>query len=181
MSWNRPCSPRSDRSGTPGNLLGVSRLPAGVAAGHPATAAAGLAVLEAGGSAADSAAAMILAGCVSETIFCGLNGGGFATVYEAATSTVTCLDFFVAVPGLDGTVAAPAQNISVSFGSVAVPYAIGGPSVAVAGTPGALLNSTTASAVCPGARWSPQPWRWRRTGSSSPVLMRICCPRSLRR
>src|SRR6195952_4384124 len=91
-------------------------------------------MLAAGGPAADSAAAMILAGCVSETIFCGLGGGGFATVYDAATRTVTCLDFFVSVPGLDGTVAGPATNISVLFGSVAVPYAIGGPSVAVPGT-----------------------------------------------
>ncbi|SDP41577.1 gamma-glutamyltranspeptidase / glutathione hydrolase [Nakamurella panacisegetis] len=113
----------------------MNRLPAGVAAGHPATAAAGLDVLAAGGSAADSAAAMILAGCVAETIFCGLGGGGFATVYEAATGTVTCLDFFVTVPGLDGTVAGPAQEISVSFGGVAVPYAMGGPTVAVPGTP----------------------------------------------
>ncbi len=91
-------------------------------------------MLRAGGTAADSAAAMILAGCVAETIFSGLGGGGFATVYEAATGTVTCLDFFVSVPGLDGTVAGPATNISVLFGSVAVPYAIGGPSVAVPGT-----------------------------------------------
>ncbi len=106
-----------------------------MAAGHPSTATAGLSVLAAGGTAADSAAAMILAGCVSETIFCGLSGGGFATCYDAATGQVSCLDFFVAVPGLDGTVAAPAQNISVVFGTVPVPYAIGGPSVAVAGTP----------------------------------------------
>ncbi len=113
----------------------MTRIPASVAAGHPATATAGLAILAAGGSAADSVAAMILAGSVSETIFCGLGGGGFATVYDARTRTVSCLDFFVAVPGLDGTVAGPAQNISIFFGSVAVPYAIGGPSVAVAGTP----------------------------------------------
>lgn len=111
------------------------QLPAGVAAGHPATATAGLAVLVAGGSAADSAAAMVLAGCVSETIFCGLGGGGFATYYEASTGAVTCLDYFVAVPGLDGTLGGRAQNISVVFGTVPMPYAIGGPSVAVAGTP----------------------------------------------
>ncbi len=78
---------------------------------------------------------MILAGCVSETIFAGLGGGGFATVYDARTRAVTCLDFFVAVPGLDGTVAGPATNISVIFGTVPVPYAMGGPSVAVPGTP----------------------------------------------
>lgn len=120
----------------------MTSIPAGVAAGHPATAAAGLAALAAGGTAADSAAAMILAGCVSETIFCGLGGGGFATVYDARTRTVTCLDFFVAVPGLDGTVAGQATNISVMFGTVPMPYAMGGPSVAVPGTPwgAAALN-----------------------------------------
>jgi gamma-glutamyltranspeptidase/glutathione hydrolase len=113
----------------------VRRLPAGVAAGHPDTARAGLAVLEAGGSAADSAAAMILAGSVAETIFCGLGGGGFATVYDARTATVTGLDFFVAVPGLDGTIAAAPQKISVFFGSVPMPYSMGGPTVAVPGAP----------------------------------------------
>ena len=113
----------------------MSRIPGGVAAGHPATAAAGLEVLEAGGSASDSVAAMILAGSVAETIFCGLNGGGFATVYQADTGAVTCLDFFVAVPGLDGTVPGPARNISISFGAVPLPYSMGGPTVAVGGAP----------------------------------------------
>jgi gamma-glutamyltranspeptidase/glutathione hydrolase len=92
-------------------------------------------VLAKGGSAADAVAAMILAGCVAETLFTGLGGGGFSTVYDAATQQVHCLDFFVAVPGLDGTVPAAAQAIKVAFGDVEVPYAIGGPSVAVPGTP----------------------------------------------
>lgn len=113
----------------------MTRLPAGVAAGHPDTARAGLAVLAAGGSAADSAAAMMLAGSVAETIFCGLGGGGFATVFDAQTRSITALDFFVAVPGLDGTVAAPARQISVRLGSVPVPYSMGGPTVAVPGVP----------------------------------------------
>ena len=113
----------------------MTTIPAGVAAGHPATAAAGMAILAAGGSAADSAAAMILAGCVAETIFAGLAGGGFATWYDAHRRTVTCLDFFVAVPGLDGTVPGKPRDISIVFGSVALPYAVGGPSVAVPGTP----------------------------------------------
>src|SRR4051812_1431971 len=78
---------------------------------------------------------MILAGCVAETLFTGLGGGGFATVYEATTGAVHCLDFFVAVPGLDGTVPQPARAIRVAFGEVEVPYAVGGPSVAVPGTP----------------------------------------------
>jgi gamma-glutamyltranspeptidase/glutathione hydrolase len=114
---------------------GVTSLPASVAAGHPSTSAVGRDVLARGGSAADAVAAMILAGCVSETLFTGLGGGGFATVYDAATGQVTCLDFFVAVPGLDGTKPAPARAIKVAFGDVEVPYAVGGPSVAVPGTP----------------------------------------------
>ena len=111
------------------------RLPASVSAGHPDTARVGLEILQAGGSAADAACAMVLAGCVAETIFTGLGGGGFATVYEAATGQVSCLDFFVAVPGLDGTSPGPAQTIEVSFNGVSVPYTMGGPTVAVPGTP----------------------------------------------
>jgi gamma-glutamyltranspeptidase/glutathione hydrolase len=114
----------------------TSRIPAGVAAGHPATATAGHQVLTAGGNAADVACAMILAGCVAETIFTGLGGGGFATYYDAATGTVTCHDFFVTVPGLDGTVAGKGAGIAVTFGGgVPVPYDVGGPTVAVPGTP----------------------------------------------
>ena len=57
----------------------MSRIPAGVAAGHSATARVGADVLAAGGGAADAAAAMVLAGSVAETLFTGLGGGGFAT------------------------------------------------------------------------------------------------------
>ena len=77
---------------------------AGVAAGHPATAEVGLRILAAGGSAADAAVAAMLACCVAESILTGIGGGGFATYYDAATGTVTCLDFFCSVPGLDDDV-----------------------------------------------------------------------------
>ena len=98
-------------------------------------------MLQRGGSAADAVAAMILAGCVAETIFTGLGGGGFATVYEASTGAVHCLDFFVSVPGLDGTVAQTPTVIDVAFGGVAtVPYAMGGPTVAVPGTPAGVAE-----------------------------------------
>lgn len=115
-------------------------MPAGVAAGHPATAEIGLRLLAAGGTASDAAAGMLLAGCVAETLFTGLAGGGFATVYSAATGRIDCLDFFVAVPGLDGTSPAPAREIAVSFGGVSVPYAAGGPTVAVPGNPGGIAE-----------------------------------------
>ena len=120
--------------------LPTSRLPASVCAGHPDTAKVGLGILRAGGSAVDAACAMVLAGCVAETIFTGLGGGGFATVYDAESGQVTCLDFFVTVPGLDGTRAGPARIIAVSFNGVAVPYTMGGPTVAVPGTPAGVAE-----------------------------------------
>ena len=57
-------------------------LPAGVAAGHPATVAAGLEILEEGGSAADAAVAASLASCVAETVMTGLLGGGHAIHWD---------------------------------------------------------------------------------------------------
>jgi gamma-glutamyltranspeptidase/glutathione hydrolase len=124
---------------------------AGVAAGHPATAEVGLRTLAAGGSAADAAVAAMLACCVSESILTGIGGGGFATYYEASTSTVTCLDFFCAVPGLDNDVKPDAMvPIEVSFGDVPMNYMIGGASVAVPGIP--------AGAGEVHRRWGRLPW-----------------------
>jgi gamma-glutamyltranspeptidase / glutathione hydrolase len=111
-------------------------MPAGVAAGHPATAEVGLRVLAAGGSAADAAVAAVLASCVAESVLTGLGGGGFATYYDAASRTVTCLDFFCAVPGLDGDATpGPMVPIDVNFGTVPLAYSIGGASVGVPGVP----------------------------------------------
>jgi gamma-glutamyltranspeptidase/glutathione hydrolase len=114
----------------------ASSVAAGIAAGHPATASVGLEILAAGGSAADAAVAAVLASCVSESIYTGISGGGFATYFDAATRTVTGLDFFCTVPGLDGDVTpGPMIEIDVLFGAVPVPYAIGEASVAVPGVP----------------------------------------------
>jgi len=113
-----------------------SRVAAGVAASHPATAAAGLRVLRAGGTAADAAVAAVLTTCVAETVYTGLGGGGFATYFDAATGSVTCLDFFVSVPGTDGDrTAGPMIAVDVFFGGVPQVYSIGGASVAVPGVP----------------------------------------------
>ncbi|GAA2488501.1 gamma-glutamyltransferase [Winogradskya humida] len=109
---------------------------AGVAASHPATAAAGMRILQAGGSAADAAVAAVLATCVTETVYTGLGGGGFATYFDAASGNVTCLDFFVAVPGTDGDLEpGPMVSVDVFFGGMPQVYAIGGASVAVPGVP----------------------------------------------
>ena len=128
-----------------------TRVPAGVAASHPATAQAGLQILQAGGTAADAAVAAVLTCCVAETIFTGLGGGGFATYFEAATGEVTCLDFFVSVPGTDGDrQPGPLIAVEVSFGGVPQVYSIGGASVAVPGVPAGCGEVH--------ARWGRLPW-----------------------
>jgi gamma-glutamyltranspeptidase / glutathione hydrolase len=111
-------------------------MPAGIAAGHPATTEVGLRVLAAGGTAADAAVAAVLASCVAESVLTGIGGGGFATCYDAASRTVTCLDFFCAVPGLDGDATpGPMVPIDVNFGAIPLAYSIGGASVGVPGVP----------------------------------------------
>ncbi|HEY3505597.1 MAG TPA: gamma-glutamyltransferase [Actinocatenispora sp.] len=124
---------------------------AGIAAGHPATAEAGLSILAAGGSAADAAVAAVLASCVGETVLTGLGGGGYATYFDAATRTVTCLDFFVAVPGLDGDARpGPMTPVTITLGTVPIPYEIGASS---AGVPGVAAGCGALH-----ERWGRLPW-----------------------
>jgi gamma-glutamyltranspeptidase / glutathione hydrolase len=112
---------------------------AGVAAGHPATAAAGVEILADGGTAADIAVAAAFASCVAETVMTGLLGGGHATYYDAATGTARNLDCFCAVPGL-GAPRREAElvRLEVPFGAELVHYAIGPASCAVPGVPAGL-------------------------------------------
>ena len=107
-----------------------------VAAGHPATAAAGVEILDAGGSAADAAVAASLASCVAETVMTGLLGGGHAIHYDAASGTARNLDCFCAVPGL-GAERRDAEllHLDVPFGAELVHYAVGPASCAVPGVP----------------------------------------------
>jgi gamma-glutamyltranspeptidase/glutathione hydrolase len=112
---------------------------AGVAAGHPATAAAGAEILADGGSAADAAVAAALASCVAETVMTGLLGGGHAIYYVAASGTARNLDFFCAMPGL-GVPARDSElvHMKVPFGVEVVHYAVGPASCAVPGVPAGL-------------------------------------------
>jgi gamma-glutamyltranspeptidase/glutathione hydrolase len=114
-------------------------LPAGIAAGHPATAAAGVEVLEDGGTAADAAVAAALASCVAETVMTGLLGGGHAIYLDAARGTVRNLDCFCTVPGLG---AEPRSrelvDVEVPFGAEIVHYSVGPASFAVPGLPAGL-------------------------------------------
>lgn len=131
---------------------GAGRVPAGIAAGHPATAEVGLRVLCAGGTAADAAVAAVLACSATESVLTGIGGGGFATYYDAASRTVTCLDFFCTVPGLDGDIGpGPMVPIEVNFGGVPLSYSIGEASVGVPGVPAGCGEVHR--------RWGRLPWQ----------------------
>ena len=108
---------------------------AGIAAGHPATAAAGADVLADGGTAADAAVAACLASCVAETVMTGFLGGGHAVYYEASSGVARNLDCFVAVPS-----GGPGEllELHVPFGAELVHYAVGPASCGVPGLPGGL-------------------------------------------
>jgi gamma-glutamyltranspeptidase / glutathione hydrolase len=117
-------------------VLSTPTIAAGVAAGHPATAAAGLEILQAGGSAADAAVAAALASCVAETIMTGIAGGGHAIYYDAPKDETRLLDFFVAMPGLGRSPRKPElRELRVKFGNEYVHYFIGIASCAVPGMP----------------------------------------------
>jgi gamma-glutamyltranspeptidase/glutathione hydrolase len=128
------------------------RVTAGVASGHPVTTEVGLRTLAAGGSAADAAVAAVLACCVAESVLTGIGGGGFATYFDAATGTVTCLDFFCSVPGLDGDRdPGPMVPIEVNFGGIPLSYSIGEASVAIPGVPAGCGEVHR--------RWGRLPWQ----------------------
>ena len=108
---------------------GVSaRIPAGVAGGHPATVAAGIEILEEGGTAADAAINACLASCVAETVMTGLLGGGHAIYFDGEEAWN--LDCFVDVPSGEG---APPVELRVPFGEELVHYAVGPGTCAVPG------------------------------------------------
>jgi gamma-glutamyltranspeptidase/glutathione hydrolase len=95
--------------------------------------AAGIEILEEGGSAADAAVAACLASCVAETVMTGLLGGGHAIYWDG--NEAWSLDCFVDVPA--GTGAPPVQ-LRVPFGEELIHYAVGPGTCAVPGLPRGL-------------------------------------------
>jgi gamma-glutamyltranspeptidase / glutathione hydrolase len=144
---------------------------AAVAAGHPATADAGLEVLAEGGSAADAAVAACLASCVAETVMTGLLGGGHAIYYDAAGGRVRNLDCFVAVPYGRG---APMAELRVPFGEELVHYAIGASSCAVPGVPAGLDALWRAHGRLPWTRLVEPALRLARAGVTMPEAHAAC-------
>jgi gamma-glutamyltranspeptidase/glutathione hydrolase len=146
-------------------------VPPAVAAGHPATARAGLEVLQEGGSAVDAAVAACLASCVAETVMTGLLGGGFAIVWDAASGRAENLDFFVSVPSGRG---GPMEELAVPFGEELVHYAVGAASCAVPGVPAGLGELWRRYGRLPWARLCEPAARLAREGVPMPPAHVAC-------
>src|SRR5438045_5668406 len=148
---------------------------AGVAAGHPATAAAGIEILEDGGTAADAAVAACLASCVAETVMTGLLGGGHAIYLDAASRTAWNLDCFVAVPGLGAEPREPdLVHLQVPFGIELVHYAVGPASCGVPGLPAGLGALWEAYGRLPWARLVEPALELARSGTEFPAAHAAC-------
>jgi gamma-glutamyltranspeptidase/glutathione hydrolase len=113
-----------------------------VAAGHPLTAEVGARVLRDGGNAVDAAIASVLTSCVTESPLTGLGAGGYMLVHEGSETVV--LDFFVAVPGLDGTERSSELVPIPIYFTPDIPqvFHIGAASCGVPGTPAGMVAAS---------------------------------------
>jgi gamma-glutamyltranspeptidase / glutathione hydrolase len=143
-------------------------LRAAVAAGHPATAEAGIEILADGGTAADAAVAAALASCVAETIMTGLLGGGHAIVWDGRRARN--LDCFVTVPNGSGDMV----DLQVPFGEETVHYAVGPASCAVPGLPAGLDVLWREYGRLPWARLVEPALRLAREGTTLPSRHAAC-------
>src|SRR5262245_9309763 len=141
---------------------------ASVAAGHPATAEAGLEILAGGGTAADAAVAASLASCVAETVMTGLLGGAHAIVWDGGRARL--LDGFVAVPSRLGELV----DLEVGFGEETGSYAVGPASCGVPGLPAALDMLWRDHGSLPWARLVEPALRLARDGVSLPPAHAKC-------
>ena len=105
-----------------------------VSAGHKQTAAAGKAVLLAGGNAFDGAIASLFAACVVEPTLTSLGGGGFLLAHQADHQTDTLFDFFTQTPKSRSTCVSPDfYPVEADFGDTVQEFHIGLASIAVPG------------------------------------------------
>ncbi|GAA0908600.1 gamma-glutamyltransferase [Pseudonocardia zijingensis] len=106
-----------------------------VAAGHPASAEAGVAALRAGGNAVDGAVAAVVTSFVAEPLLTGLGAGGYLLVAPPGEQP-ELLDFFVSVPGRGAGVSPlPMTRVVVSFEDATQVFDIGASSCATYGAP----------------------------------------------
>jgi gamma-glutamyltranspeptidase/glutathione hydrolase len=143
----------------------------GVAAGHPATAEAGVEILAEGGSAADAAVAACLASCVAETVMTGLLGGGHAIYWDAQAGRARNLDCFCAVPSGSG---GELVELEVPFGEELVHYAVGAASCAVPGVAAGLGALWEAHGRLPWRRLFEPALRLARDGVAMPPAHASC-------
>ena len=100
--------------------------------------------------AVDAAVTMMLVSCAAETIFTGLGGGGFATVYDAEPAIAPASTSSSACPGWGAAARDAGVPIEVIFVGQAMPYEIGPPTVAVPGVPAGAYHLWR--------RWGRLPW-----------------------
>jgi gamma-glutamyltranspeptidase / glutathione hydrolase len=116
----------------------MGRMQGVVAAGHPATAQAGAAVLRAGGNAVDAAVAASLTSWACEPLLNGPGAGGYLLVAGAGVEPAV-LDFFVSAPSPGER--APLHTVRVDFGDAEQLFHVGGASCGVPGTPAGLEHA----------------------------------------
>jgi len=131
--------------------------------------AAGVEILDEGGSAADAAVAACLASCVAETVMTGLLGGGHAIYWDG--DDAWSLDCFVDVPSGTG---APPVALQVPFGEELVHYAVGPGTCAVPGLPRGLGALHARFGRLPWARLVEPALGLARTGVTMPPAHAAC-------
>ncbi|MDG1482118.1 MAG: gamma-glutamyltransferase [Myxococcota bacterium] len=109
--------------------------PGAVAAGNPDTAAAGLAMLRAGGNAIDAAIASLMMAAVSEPMLTGPGGAGIAMV-RFNGSVVVC-DLFTDMPGLGRSLSSTPtmDTVQLDYGPTQQRFEVGPGAVATLGIP----------------------------------------------
>jgi gamma-glutamyltranspeptidase/glutathione hydrolase len=122
--------------GSPSEHAGVFRQNA-VAADHYEASKAGAEVLQAGGNAADAAAATMLALGVVNPASSGLGGGGFALYFSAEDGTLTFLDFRERAPRAATSSMFEADEVQPT-GPASSPSQLGGLASGVPGEPAGI-------------------------------------------
>ena len=116
-----------------------------IAAGHPATAAAGAEVLADGGNAVDAALACLCAAVVAEPVLASLGGGGFLAcrMMDGRHAGRTLVyDFFTQTPGQRRSANVDVRTTHADFGPALQAFRVGLGTIA---TPGAIRGMAVAA------------------------------------